>query len=227
MNLESAGEKLHLVRIVGVGGAGGRIVEQLARDGTRGGAFIAIDSFFWEPGNRQGVVKIVIGDNTEPRPFCSITPEWAQRAARDDELAIRTAVNGARLAIVLAGLGGGIGSGATPEVLRISREEGAAAVAIVSEPFGFEGKTRLRRSQSALPRVQAAAGLVVRVPGERLRKILRPEQTLREAFELSDLAFGLAVGEVLGLLDGRGEGMPDGEAVQAGIFARIGERNRS
>jgi cell division protein FtsZ len=227
MNLESAGEKPHLVRIVGVGGAGGRIVEKLAKGGTCNAGFIAIDSFFWEPGNGLGVQKIVIGDNTEPRPFCSITPEWAQRAARDDEPAIRTAVNGARLAIVLAGLGGGIGSGATPEVLRIAREEGAAAVAIVSEPFGFEGKTRGSRSQSALTRLQETADLLVRIPNGRLRGLLDPGKTMREAFEFSDVAFGLAVGEALGLLTGRGQGMPDGEAIQAGIFARLGERSRS
>jgi cell division protein FtsZ len=205
-------EKPPCARIIGVGGAGSRIVDYLVGTGIHDADFIAIDSFFWETEHQQSVVKIVIGENTEPRPFCSISPEWAKQAAKDDESAIRSALLGAGLVIVLAGMGGGLGSGAVPEVMRISKKAGTTVVAIVSEPFEFEGRTRRSRSKSALPQLMDTADLVVRIPHVRLRKMLKPKQTMEEAFEFSNFVFGQAVRGILCLFNVPEKSMLDGGA---------------
>jgi cell division protein FtsZ len=191
------------VKIIGVGGGGRRIVDYLVGNGIRDVDFIAIDTFFWETEHVQSVVKIVIGENTESKPFCSVTPEWAKQAAKDDESNIRGAVDGAGLVIVIAGMGGGLGSGAVPEVMRISKDAGATAVAVVSEPFSFEGRTRHSRSKSALPQLQDTSDLVVRIPNDRLRKLLKPKQTMNDAFDFSNFVFAQAVRGILWLFNGR------------------------
>jgi cell division protein FtsZ len=199
------------VKMVGVGSAGCRVVDYLAGRDIGSVDFIAIDSFFYSSGHREDIKRVVIGECTEPRPFCSITSGWAKQAVKDDDALIKQALQGADLVLLLSGLGGGVGSGAAPEILRICKEIEAVSVAVISDPFWFEGNRCQTRSKEALPIVGQRADMVVDIPHNRLREMVPPTETVKGAFKFSDFVFSQAVKGILGFFNSSEKYLLDGD----------------
>ena len=154
------------VTIVGVGGAGCQVIKYMIEDGFGEAKLIAADSDARALHEVPCTNKLLIGKQTKPRPFCSLPPEWCRKAAMDDKQLVTKAVEGSDLVCILAGMGGGMGTGATPAVLGIAKELGILTIAVVTRPFPFEGKRRAANAQRGLEEIEAIADLTVLIPYE-------------------------------------------------------------
>ncbi len=193
------------IAVVGLGGAGALVLEQLLRAGLDTVELVTVDTDAQNLAHRAGAKKLRIGERTAGRPFCTTSPEWAARAAQDDEEMIRETVCGADLTFIVVGMGGGLGTGAAPVVVRRARESGASTIAVVSAPFDFEGKRRRRTAEAGIDAVVQYADMAVLVPCQRLLATVPPRSTLQEAYRAADEALGGAVRGMVEFIR-RGEG---------------------
>ncbi len=150
---------LAVIKVVGVGGAGGNAVNQMIEKRLRGVEFIAINTDGQDLLKSEAHVKLEIGSDSTRSLGAGADPEVGRRAAEEHEDEIAEVLRGADMVFVAAGEGGGTGTGAAPIVARIAKQSGALTVGVVTRPFEFEGRRRAGR-----PDARRAVGPVVRVP---------------------------------------------------------------
>lgn len=181
------------ITVIGIGGAGGNVVRQLANDGIAGVALIAANT------DRQALAygriaqKICLGEQTTRGMGAGGDPLVGQRAAEESAAAIADLIGDAGLVFIAAGMGGGTGTGAAPVVAGIARERGALTVAVVTRPFGFEGRRRARVADQGISQLRAIADTVIIVPNDRLVQISARTTSLISAFGHSDTVLRLGV----------------------------------
>lgn len=154
--------------LVGVGGAGGRIVDRAAEIGRDGILVTAINTDAAELNELRFASALRIGAARTRGAGSGGKPGIARRAAEEDADEIRKIFREPRIALVVAGLGGGTGAGAAPVVLRSARDAGALTICVATLPFGFEGEARMRQAQELLPDLRTAADAIVVMPNDRL-----------------------------------------------------------
>jgi len=181
-----------VISITGVGGAGCRAVDQLAGNIPSDIKRACLDTDPDVLRQPPGAATLLIGEHTKPRPFHALPPDWSRMAAREDENRIARMVAGNALVIVIAGLGGGAGSGIAPALLEICKASGVLTVAVVSRPFTFEGRRRAATAMDALCAVEALADRTILVPCDRVRGMLAPGVGINGAFR--DAAAALSIG---------------------------------
>ena len=113
-------------------------------------------------------------------------PEVGRKAALEDVEKIREALKGADMVFITAGLGGGTGTGGAPVIAEVAREMGALTVAIVTKPFHFEGKKRMKQAEEGLANLKMTADALITIPNQRLLSISGKSMTLLEAFKKAD-----------------------------------------
>ncbi|MBM3902197.1 MAG: hypothetical protein FJ379_08915 [Verrucomicrobia bacterium] len=163
------------VTLCGVGGMGAHLLRRL--DSSPGSRLWTLDTEVpAEGGYGQGPSPVVVGRAVTRGLGCGGDPAHAQRIAEEDAESIRAQLSSGLLVVLLGG-GGGCGSGMGPVVVRLAREAGAFVVAVVVEPFDFEGPLRRRNSEQCLAALQGSADLVIRVSNQSMVR-LHPESTL-------------------------------------------------
>jgi cell division protein FtsZ len=191
--------KTHDIKVAGVGGAGVRFVDRLAADNVNVPAVLAMDTDAEALDNSRASVKLQLGESRTNGFGAGGDPAIGRDAAEDDREMIRTALSGCKLVIVVAGLGGGTGSGALPIVLRVAREEGIAAFAFVTLPFAFEGNDRKLKSDHAFVGLRELCDGLIVVPNDRLADAANAER-VSEAFDGSARILGKGVRSLWKLL---------------------------
>ena len=131
------------IKVVGCGG-GGNAVNRMVESGLRGVEFIAINTDMQALQMSGAQTKIQIGEKVTKGLGAGAVPEVGRRSAEESREEIAGALKGADLVFVTAGMGGGTGTGCAPVVAEIAREQGALTIAVVTKPFAFEGKQRMR-----------------------------------------------------------------------------------
>ncbi|MFW6040108.1 MAG: cell division protein FtsZ, partial [Gemmatimonadota bacterium] len=134
------------MKVVGVGGAGGNAVNRMIAENLDGVEFVAINTDAQALKECDAHVKIQIGRKLTRGLGAGARPEVGRQAMAENEEEVRQALEGADLVFVTAGMGGGTGTGAAPRVGQIASELGALVIAIVSRPFQFEGRKRMRHA---------------------------------------------------------------------------------
>jgi cell division protein FtsZ len=172
------------LKLVGVGGAGGNAVQTLAGNPTNlaGIELLAINTDAQALDAITGAEKLPIGSAITHGLGAGGDPELGARAAQQDTEPLRAALHGADIVFLAAGLGGGTGTGASPLVARLAKEQGALVLAFVALPFAFEGKRRTDQAALGLDQLKAAADAVICLPNDRLFKALGGEVAATEAF---------------------------------------------
>lgn len=171
--------------IVGVGGAGCRIIDALYGDRDDSPALVAVNTDTKALAEGKATTKIQIGSECTRGLGAGGDPEVGRRAALEDLELLRGLFTDASLVIVLAGLGGGTGSGAAPVVIDTARKAGALVMSFVTLPFDFEGRGRIRVADAALTEVRNSAESTFVVPNERLFKFVNRDN-LVDAFAGAD-----------------------------------------
>jgi cell division protein FtsZ len=181
----AAGKKF-LVKVVGVGGAGGNAVEYMARQDFAGVAFTAINTDAQALAQLSLPDRMTLGAKLTRGLGTGGDPEMGRAAAEEDVEKLRELCAGADIVCVVAGLGGGTGTGAGPVVAKLARESGALVLGIVTLPFEFEGSRRQRQAQLGLRELKGAADGVICVPNQKVFKLIDENTSVNEALKITN-----------------------------------------
>ena len=174
------------IKVVGCGGGGGNAVNRMVQAGLRGVEFIAVNTDMQALTMSGAHVKIQIGDKVTKGLGAGAVPEVGRRSAEESREEIASALKGADLVFVTAGMGGGTGTGCAPVVAEIAREQGALTIAVVTKPFSFEGKQRMRNAEAGINDLKQRVDTLVVIPNDRLLQVVSKGTSMVEAFGIAD-----------------------------------------
>ncbi|CAM9553445.1 unnamed protein product [Ascophyllum nodosum] len=178
-----------LIKVVGVGGGGGNAVDGMINTATRklaGVEFIAMNTDTQALSKSSAEVRVALGSGVTRGLGAGGKPEVGQAAAEESLPEIQNALAGADMVFVTAGMGGGTGTGAAPVIAAAARELGCVTVAVVTEPFGFEGRQRSRQATTGVAALKGCADTVLVVENDRLLEIVPGRMTMSDAFLVAD-----------------------------------------
>ncbi len=174
------------VKIIGIGGGGNNALNTMIHYNLTGVEFIAANTDAQALAANLAPIKLQLGANLTKGLGAGANPEIGRKAALEDIDQIREALRGADMVFITAGLGGGTGTGGAPVVAEVARELGALTVAIVTKPFHFEGKKRMKQAEEGLANLKMTADALITIPNQRLLSICGKNMTLLEAFKKAD-----------------------------------------
>ena len=177
---------LAVIKVVGVGGGGVNAVNRMIEAGLRGVEFIAVNTDAQALLMSDADVKLDIGRDLTRGLGAGADPEVGQQAAEDHRDEIEAALAGADMVFVTAGEGGGTGTGASPLIARIAREQGALTIGVVTRPFAFEGKRRAAQAEVGVDALKAEVDTLIVIPNDRLLQVAGNGTSVLEAFRLAD-----------------------------------------
>ena len=183
---DSLSEQKANLKVVGVGGAGGNAVNRMITSGMAGVDFIAINTDAQDLENNPAEHKIQIGKNLTKGLGAGANSNVGRNAAEADSEVIHNLLEGADMAFITSGMGGGTGTGAAPMIAQISRELGILTVGIVTLPFKFEGPKRYNRALEGIAEMKKSCDTLIAIPNQKLLSVVDKSTTLPEAFEMAD-----------------------------------------
>ncbi|APU71605.1 cell division protein FtsZ [Companilactobacillus crustorum] len=184
--LDSSENKGAVIKVIGVGGAGGNAVNRMVEAGIKGVQFIAANTDVQALENSNAETKIQLGPKLTRGLGAGSNPEVGQKAAQESEEAIKEALEGADMIFVTAGMGGGTGTGAAPIVANIAKESGALTVGVVTRPFAFEGAKRSRFAADGITELKKDVDTLVLISNSKLLEIVDKKTPMSEAFSIAD-----------------------------------------
>ena len=179
-------DQLAKIKVIGVGGAGCNAVNRMIESGVKGVDFIVANTDLQVLNNSKADIKIQIGTNLTDGLGAGANPDVGREAAVESKKEIEDALTGADMVFVTCGMGGGTGTGASPVIAEISQTLGALTVAIVTKPFGFEGKRRMENALRGLDELKKHVDTLIVIPNDRLREIIDKTTPMLEAFKEVD-----------------------------------------
>lgn len=174
------------IKVVGVGGGGGNAINRMIDSDLTNVEFIAINTDAQALYYNNAPHKINIGKATTKGLGAGSNPEIGKRAAEESSEEIRSALEGADMVFVTAGMGGGTGSGAAPLIAEIAKELGALTVAVVTKPFTFEGAQRTKHAEQALQILKERVDTLITIPNDKILTIIDKKTPLVDAFAIVD-----------------------------------------
>ena len=174
------------IRVIGCGGGGTNAVNRMIEDGLGGVTFIAMNTDTQVLDISLAAKKLQLGGGLTRGLGAGGNPEVGRSAAEESKTEIRSALEGADMVFITAGMGGGTGTGAAPVIAEIARHLGALTVAVVTRPFSFEGPRRMTTAEEGIQTLKNYVDTMIVVPNDRLLAIGQREITLVEAFKLAD-----------------------------------------
>ena len=174
------------LKVIGVGGAGGNAVNRMIGAGLRGVEFIVANTDVQALNQSLAPNRIQIGRSTTRGLGSGGDPTQGRLAAEEDEQTVADSLTGSDMVFITAGMGGGTGTGAAPVVARLAKQSGALTVAVVTRPFSFEGRRRLRQADDGLAELRAEVDTLIVIPNERLLAVVDKATTLTDAFGVAD-----------------------------------------
>ncbi|NCU30646.1 cell division protein FtsZ [Candidatus Saccharibacteria bacterium] len=174
------------IKVIGVGGAGGSAINRMKDSGLVGVQFIAINTDAQALHNSKADVKIHIGKEATRGLGAGADPKVGQAAAEESIEQIREALQGADMAFVTIGAGGGTGSGAGHIVAQVAREMGVLIVGVATKPFSFEGEKRRQNAEWAIAHLGRQVDTLITIPNDRLLQTIDRRTPLLETFKIAD-----------------------------------------
>src|SRR6187455_2567888 len=174
------------IKVVGVGGGGGNAVNRMAIVGLEGVEFIVANTDLQALQNNAAPVKIQIGAKLTKGLGAGADPNVGREAALEDTDSLIQALTGADMVFITTGLGGGTGTGAAPVIASLASELGALTIAVVTKPFGFEGKKRRMHAEAGLEALRECVDTIITIPNERLLSIIDRKTPMSDAFGMAD-----------------------------------------
>lgn len=183
---DSDDNKNAVIKVIGVGGAGGNAVNRMIDDGVQGVSFIAANTDVQALNSNKAEDKIQLGPKLTRGLGAGSHPEVGQKAAEESEQTIEDALKGADMIFITAGMGGGTGTGAAPVVAKIARETGALTVGVVTRPFSFEGPKRSRNAAEGITQLKQYVDTLVIIANNRLLEMVDKKTPMMDAFKEAD-----------------------------------------
>ncbi len=175
------------IRVIGIGGGGGNVVNSMIRESMiKGVDFIAINTDGQALLNSQASAKIQIGENLTKGLGSGGNPEIGQKSAEESREKIKELLEGTDMVFLTAGMGGGTGTGAAPIVAEVAKEVGALTVAVVTKPFTFEGTRRMVAAEEGIENLKDKVDTLIVIPNQRILEVVDKKLSLLEAFKIAD-----------------------------------------
>ena len=177
---------LAVIKVVGVGGGGGNAVNRMIEAGLKGCEFVTVNTDAQALLMSDADVKLDIGRQLTRGLGAGSDPEVGRQAAEDHRDEIEEVLRGADMVFITAGEGGGTGTGGAPIVAEIARGLGALTIAIVTRPFGFEGRRRAVQGDSGIQTLREKVDTLIVIPNDRLLDVADDRTTMLSAFRMAD-----------------------------------------
>ncbi|MEA2603880.1 MAG: cell division protein FtsZ [Acidobacteriota bacterium] len=193
------------IKVIGVGGGGNNAVNRMIDAQLRGIEFIAANTDLQALAKCRAPIRIQLGRMLTKGLGAGADPEVGRKSALEDTDQILECLEGADMVFLTAGLGGGTGTGAVPIIASLAAEIGALTVAVVTKPFGFEGRRRMQYAERGVEELRSAVDTLITIPNERLLNFVERGTPLFEAFRIADDVLRQAVQGISDLITIPGE----------------------
>ncbi len=174
------------IKVIGVGGGGNNAVNRMIEAGVEGVEFIAVNTDGQALNQSKAEITIQIGASLTRGLGAGANPEIGMRAVEESKKEIEDALRGADMVFVTAGMGGGTGTGAAPEIARIAKKLGSLTIGVVTRPFRFEGRKRAVNADAGIDAMKEAVDTLIIIPNEKLLEIVDKRTPMIEAFREAD-----------------------------------------
>lgn len=174
------------IRVIGVGGAGNNAVNRMIETGIKSAEFIAVNTDAQILLCNKAPVKLQIGVKRTKGLGAGAEPEVGREAAEESKDILARAIDGTDLLFITAGMGGGTGTGAAPVIAKIARDKQILTVAVVTEPFNFEGRRKMDNALKGIANLKKYVDTLVIIPNEKIRTVVDRSATVNEAFAVAD-----------------------------------------
>ena len=198
--LETGPESVVNIKVIGVGGGGNNVVNRMVRSGTKGVEFVAVNTDKQALNVSSATYKIQIGEKLTHGQGAGSDPEVGRKSAEESRNQIAKALEDTDMVFITAGMGGGTGTGGAPIVAEIAKEMDILTVAVVTKPFGFEGRRRMQQAESGISELKDKVDSLVIIPNERLKHATDQKITFANAFEIADDVLRQAVQSISDLI---------------------------
>jgi len=194
---ENAGQEdgVTIIKVIGVGGAGGNTVEHMIREGVKGVEFICVNTDAQALAKSSAPVKLQLG----PGLGAGGKPAKARGLADVERERIAEVLQGAHMAFITAGMGGGTGTGAAPVVAEVAKELGILTVAVVTKPFEYENRMRL--AEEGMSELASNVDSLIVILNEKLQEVLGEDVSMKQAFREADNVLRNAVGGIAEIIN--------------------------
>lgn len=183
---DSDDNKSAVIKVIGVGGAGGNAVNRMIDEGVQGVSFIAANTDVQALNSSKAENKIQLGPKLTRGLGAGSHPDVGQKAAEESQQTIEDALKGADMIFITAGMGGGTGTGAAPIIAKIARESGALTVGVVTRPFSFEGPKRSKNAAEGIAKLKKYVDTLVIIANNRLLEMVDKKTPMMDAFKEAD-----------------------------------------
>lgn len=175
-----------VIKVVGIGGGGNNAVNRMIDEGVKGIEFISVNT------DKQALVssmahrQIQIGEKLTRGLGAGAKPEVGKEAAKESRTQIINELEGTDIVFVTAGMGGGTGTGAAPIVASIAKELGILTIGVVTKPFAFEGRVRMKNAEEGIKNLHESVDTLITVPNDKLLQIVQQNTSMMDAFSMAD-----------------------------------------
>ena len=187
-----------VIKVIGVGGGGGNAVKHMISSEVDGVDFICANTDAQALIDIESRTVLQLGSNITKGLGAGANPEIGREAALEDRERIAESLAGADMVFVTAGMGGGTGTGAAPVVAQVAKELGILTVAVVTKPFPFEGRKRMKLAEEGMKELRQHVDSLITIPNEKLLQVMGEKTSLLDAFKAAN---DVLLGAVQGIAD--------------------------
>ena len=192
------------IKVIGVGGGGCNAVNTMIRSGLSGVEYVVANTDAQALIANMAPTKIQLGQDLTKGLGAGANPEVGRKAALDDYEKLSEVIEGADMIFVTAGMGGGTGTGAAPVIAKLAKELGALTVGVVTKPFMFEGRKRMKQAGMGIQALEECVDSLITIPNQRLLQIAGESLSLVETFQKADEVLLHAVQGISDLINNTG-----------------------
>ena len=174
------------IKVIGIGGGGGNAINNMINANLKGVDFIAANTDAQALEISKAPTKLQLGVNITKGLGAGANPEIGRSSALEDADKLRQILEGSDMVFVTAGLGGGTGTGGAPIVAQIAKELGSLTVAVVTKPFNFEGRQRMRAADKGIKELREVVDTIITIPNNRLLSLAAKKATFLEMLKKAD-----------------------------------------
>jgi len=174
------------IKVIGVGGGGGNALNTMILSGLSGVEFIAANTDAQALSHSRAPIKVQLGAEITRGLGCGANPDRGRASALEARDRLRELLEGSDMVFVTAGMGGGTGTGAAPIIAEVAREIGALTVGVVTKPFPFEGRVRMKHAGHGIEELHSVVDTLITIPNQRLLALAGKTTAVKDAFSIAD-----------------------------------------
>ena len=186
MDYEFEMDNFAQIKVIGVGGGGSNAVNRMIEAGLKGVDFIAVNTDGQALELSKARTKLQIGSKLAKGLGSGGNPDIGRQSAEESIVELQKALEGADMIFITAGMGGGTGTGAAPAIAEVAKKINALTVGVVTRPFSFEGRRRLKQAEQGIAQLKEKVDTLIVIPNDKLLQVVDRRTPLVEAFRIAD-----------------------------------------